>query len=371
MMLENDDRIAWESEGRTLKVRLPARLGVAMVAEAWEPLTREASRAESVIVDAAKMEECDGSGLALVREIGTAPRGHVHGLSEDFSALIGSMRGDEEDAPAEKSDDGRGEPSLAQLGRAAAAFGSDLREMIAFLGQCTATLGVCFLHPRLVRWGDFWLTVERAGLSALPIVATISFLTGMILAFQAAAALQQFGVEIFVVNLVSLAMLREMGVIMTSVVLAGRSGSAFAAEIGTMKINEEIDALQTMGLEPVRFLVVPRLLAGIFVMPVLTLFSGAVGIAGGFFVMRLEGFPFSALWQQLVSSVGANDLLVGFIKSFFFGLLVAGIGCLRGLQTRPGASSVGISTTRAVVSGIFLIVAADAIFAAIFYVLDF
>ena len=366
-MLENEDRIAWETAGTTLKVRLPSRLVAAVVAECWEPLVHAASRSAKVEVDAGKMTDCDGSGLALVREIGSPPKGRIDGLSEDFAALLkpleSSRSAGEDEAPAE--------PALAQLGRLVADFASDLCEMTAFLGQCTATLAVCLVRPRLIRWGDFWLTVERAGLSALPIVGTISFLTGMILAFQAAAALAQFGVEIFVVNLVSLAMLREMGVIMTSVVLAGRSGSAFAAEIGTMKINEEIDALETMGLEPVRFLVVPRLLAGILVMPVLTLFSGLVGIAGGFFVMRLEGFPFPALWQQLLASVGTNDLLVGFIKSFFFGLLVAGIGCLRGLQTRAGASSVGISTTRAVVSGIFLIVAADAIFAAIFYVLDF
>jgi phospholipid/cholesterol/gamma-HCH transport system permease protein len=138
-----------------------------------------------------------------------------------------------------------------------------------------------------------------------------------------------------------------------------------------MKINEEINALETMGLDPVRFLVIPRVLAGVLIMPFLTIFADALGVAGGFFVMRMEGYPLPALWNQLVGAVGINDLMSGIIKSFFFGFLVAGIGCVRGLQTRSGPSAVGESTTRSVVSGIFLIVVADAIFAVVFYVLKF
>jgi phospholipid/cholesterol/gamma-HCH transport system permease protein len=226
-------------------------------------------------------------------------------------------------------------------------------------------------HPRGLRWGDLWATFDQAGTCALGIVGMIAFLVGLIMAFQSSVPLRQFGVDIFVVNLVALAMLRELGPIMTAIVLAGRSGSAFAAEIGTMKVNEEVNALRTMGLDPVGFLVAPRLIAGILVTPLLTIFANLLGVAGGFVVMLAMGYPLAALWRQLVGAVTVDDLLAGLIKAFVFGALVAGIGCLRGLQTKAGASAVGVSTTRAVVSGIFLIVVVDAVFAVVFYAIGF
>jgi phospholipid/cholesterol/gamma-HCH transport system permease protein len=158
---------------------------------------------------------------------------------------------------------------------------------------------------------------------------------------------------------------------MTAVVLAGRSGSAFAAEIGTMKVNEEVAALTTMGLNPVRFLAVPRVLAGIVVTPVLTVYSMVIGIAGGFFVMMMLGFPLATLTNQLAGSLTTQDVMAGLIKSFFFGAVVAGVGCMRGLQTGAGASAVGDSTTRSVVTSIFFIVVLDAIFAVLYYQLKF
>jgi phospholipid/cholesterol/gamma-HCH transport system permease protein len=183
--------------------------------------------------------------------------------------------------------------------------------------------------------------------------------------------MRQFGVDIFVVNLVALAMVRELAPIMTAIMLAGRSGSAFAAEIGTMKVNEEVAALTTMGLSPVRFLAVPRVLAGIAVTPVLTVYAMAAGVAGGVAVMMMRGFPLAALTNQLSSALDAQDVAAGLIKSFFFGAVVAGVGCLRGLQTGTGASAVGDSTTRSVVTGILLVVVLDAIFAVLYYQLDF
>jgi phospholipid/cholesterol/gamma-HCH transport system permease protein len=218
---------------------------------------------------------------------------------------------------------------------------------------------------------EWWIIADKSGTNALPIVALISFLTGMIIAFQASIPMKQFGVDIFVVNLVALAMVRELGPIMTAIIFAGRSGSAFAAEIGTMKVNEEVAALTTMGLNPVRFLAVPRVLAGLAVTPVLTLYSMAMGVAGGVAVMLLRGFPLAALLNQLENSVRMQDVMAGFIKSFVFGAVVAGVGCLRGLQTGAGASAVGDATTKAVVTGIFCVVVIDAIFAVIYYRLNF
>jgi phospholipid/cholesterol/gamma-HCH transport system permease protein len=202
-------------------------------------------------------------------------------------------------------------------------------------------------------------------------VGLVSFLTGVIIAFQAAMPMRQFGVDIFVVNLVALAITRELGPIMTAIVLAGRTGSAFAAEIGTMKVNEEVAALTTMGLNPVRFLAVPRVLAGIAVTPLLTVYSMAAGIAGGLVVLMLIDFPLATLMNQLSGALELQDIAAGLIKSFFFGAVVAGVGCLRGLRTGAGPAAVGDATTRSVVTSIFLIVVLDAIFAVVYYNMDF
>ena len=161
------------------------------------------------------------------------------------------------------------------------------------------------------------------------------------MAFQAAIPMRQFGAEIFVANLIGLSMLRELGPLMTAIILAGRSGSAFAAELGTMKVNEEIDALTTMGIDPVHFLVVPRVISAVLMTPLLALFSDLLGLIGGAVVLLSLGFPLITYINQVLSAVAFGDLLGGLVKSFVFGILVAGIGCLRGLQTKTGASAVG------------------------------
>ena len=197
----------------------------------------------------------------------------------------------------------------------------------------------------------------------------VGFLMGLIMAFQAAVPLGQFGAQIFVANLIGLAILRELGPLMTAIVLAGRSGSAFAAELGTMKVREEIDALKTMGLEPVRFLVVPRVIAALVMTPLLTVFADLVGLMGGSVVLMSLGFPLITFLNQVQTAVTYGSPVGGLVKAFFFGILVAAIGCLRGLQTKTGASAVGVSTTSAVVSGIILIVITDGVFSVIYYYL--
>lgn len=342
---------------------LGERLDASEVSRSWNLLGHVSKKCR---VDASKLSVADGAGLAFLWSLSRQRDAEVTGLRPEIAALLKPF----DDMPAEAADAPERDQSLfAQIGRASWAILKDVREQISFIGEFTATALLCVAKPRLVRWGDMWVTAQKAGVDALVVAGMVSFLTGMIMAFQAAVPLKQFGVDIFVVNLVALALLREMGPIMTAVVLAGRSGSAFAAEIGTMTVNEEISALETMGLDPMRFLVVPRVLAGFLVTPVLTIYASVLGVAGGFLVMMAQGFPFAALWIQLVGAVGVSDVMTGMIKSFVFGILVAGVGCLRGLQTGNGATAVGESTTRAVVSGIFLIVLVDAVFAGIFYVL--
>ena len=206
-------------------------------------------------------------------------------------------------------------------------------------------------HPNSVRWKDVWRICEQVGADALPIVALISFLLGMILAFQSAVPMKRFGAEIFVADLIGLSMLRELGPLMTAILLAGRSGAAFAAEIGTMRVNQEVDALTTMGLSPVRFLVTPRIIAAVLMTPLLVLFSDLVGMVGGAVTMQSFSIPIVTFLKEIDSAVTMTDFLAGFVKSFVFAVLIAGIGCLRGLQTRAGASAVGDAATRAVVSG--------------------
>jgi phospholipid/cholesterol/gamma-HCH transport system permease protein len=227
-----------------------------------------------------------------------------------------------------------------------------------------------FIKPKKLRWKDVLLTAESAGADAFGIISLVGFLLGLILAYQSVHSLKDFGAEIYVADIVSLSLFRELGPLMTAIVLAGRSGSAFAAEIGTMKVNEEIDALTTMGLDPVRFLALPRIIAAVIVTPLLSLFSCLFGLVGAGLVMLIRGFPVLTYLTQVRDAVDVVDLSGGLVKAFVFGVLIASIGCLRGLQTKLGARSVGISATRAVVSGIVLIVIADGIFAVVYNLLE-
>jgi phospholipid/cholesterol/gamma-HCH transport system permease protein len=258
---------------------------------------------------------------------------------------------------------------VEQIGRATLMLGNDIVDLIAFVGELCAALGRALRHPGLVRWRDALLTAELAGVNALPIVALLGFLLGLIMAFQSAIPMRQFGADLYVANLIGLSMLRELGPLLTAIILAGRSGSAFAAELGTMKVTEELDALTTLGLEPVGFLVVPRVIAAVAMTPLLAVWAGFFGLIGGAVVMLSLGFPLVTYVIQVESAVTVGDMIGGLGKSFVFGIVVAAIGCLRGLQTKSGASAVGESATRAVVSGLVLITIVDGVFAVIFYYL--
>jgi phospholipid/cholesterol/gamma-HCH transport system permease protein len=355
-------------EANLSRLKFSGRLDAEGVSGAWERALNAAGEGDRVSVDASGVEYCDGAGLALLWELRRRIGGEISGLKPEIAKLLQPFA----EADRKEGEQGRTKDSTIEaIGRVVADLFRDFYEQISFVGQVVVTSLKMVRRPRELRWNDVWSTYERAGVDALVVVGLISFLTGLIMAFQAAPPLRQFGVDIFVVNLVALAMLRELGPIMTAIVLAGRSGSAFAAEIGTMKVNEEINALTTMGLDPVRFLVVPRVLAGVLVTPVLTIYSDLLGVGGGLFVMLGRGYPGVTLWRQLTTAVGVNDVMAGIIKGFVFGALVAGIGCLRGLQTKSGASAVGVSATRSVVTSIFLIVVVDAIFAVVYYAIDF
>jgi phospholipid/cholesterol/gamma-HCH transport system permease protein len=357
------------------ELRLAGRLDSYSIAGVWPDARAALDAAPNlpVSVETSRVDYCDGGGIAMLVDLLRQPRPaeasvSVVGLRPEFRTLL-----DQFDPAAFRThpeEHAERLKTVAEIGRAALILGRDMRMQIAFIGETGAALWYAITHPSRIRWKDVWYTCEQVGVNALPIVALISFLLGIILAFQSAVPMKQFGAEIFVADLVGLSILRELGPLMTAILLAGRSGAAFAAEIGTMKVNEELNALTTMGLDPVRFLVVTRIIAALLMMPLLCIFSDLIGILGGALTMISFNIPISAYLHEVDSMVDVKDLLAGLAKAPVFAVLIAGVGCLRGLQTQTGASAVGISATRAVVTAIILLVVVDGIYAFIYYLLD-
>ena len=248
--------------------------------------------------------------------------------------------------------------------------GKKIGENISFIGECTLGFAGVLRNPRRFRWMDCLVEMQHCWSSSLPIVSLVSFLVGVILAFQAAVQLEQYGAAVFVADLVGLSVVREMGPMMAAVIMAGGIGAAFAAQLGNMKVDEEIDALETLGISTVVFLALPRLLALTVMMPILALYANVLGILGGMFVSAtMLNIPASAYWVETQNRVGPWDVSSGVIKSVFFGLVIGLSGCLRGMKCERSAAGVGKATTSAVVTGILWIVIADAVFALVFNVL--
>lgn len=242
---------------------------------------------------------------------------------------------------------------------------------LRFLGETTLAVKNLFLGKARFRKRDCLYFIQDCGVNALPIITLISFITGMILAYIGAMQLQQFGATIYVASLIALAMVREMGVIMTSVIMCGRTGSAFAAQIGSMQASEEISALRVLGINPVEYLVLPRLIALTLMLPLLTLYSDFVGMLGGLFVMGTMDITPEQYWNQIVITLNMRHLLSGVIKSVFFGFLVAWAGCYRGMTAGKSSLDVGDAATSAAVLGMVLIVIGDGIFAVLFNAIGF
>ena len=332
----------------------------------------EQASTKRIIIDASGIDYCDGSGIGLLMGLHRHQRKtggelEIKGLRTEFQKLMDMF--DPKDFEGFQVEKPKKVNLADEVGRATYTIWDNIRTQIAFLGELVVALVSAVGNPRRVRWKDAFLIAETGGVNALPIIALISFLIGLIMAFQAAIPMRQFGAEIFVADLIALSTLRELGPLMTAIVMAGRTSSAFAAELGTMKVNEEVDAMTTMGLDPVRFLVVTRVLAILIMMPLLTIFSNLLGIMGGSVVLLSLGYPLVTYIDRIILSASYVDLLGGLIKSLAFGLIVAGIGCSRGLQTRTGASAVGVSTTKAVVSGFILIIITDGIFSVVYFYL--
>jgi phospholipid/cholesterol/gamma-HCH transport system permease protein len=261
-------------------------------------------------------------------------------------------------------------PLLQRIGEAALAARAEAAGMVRFIGEATLAITRLVCGRARFRASDLLLFVQEAGAEALPIVTLISFLVGLILAFVGAVQLQQFGASIYVADLVGIAMVREMGAMMTAIVMAGRTGASYAAQLGSMKATQEIDALTTMGISPLEFLVLPRMIALFFMMPLLCLYSDLLGILGGAAVgIGMLDLSATTYFQQTSGAVRIGDLAGGLFKASVYGVLIAVAGCLRGMQAGNSSAAVGVATTSAVVTSIVMIISACGVFAVLFYIL--
>jgi phospholipid/cholesterol/gamma-HCH transport system permease protein len=340
----------------------------------WKNATRaiEQNSPKSIIVDASGVNYCDGSGIALfvkLRELQEKIGGkfEVRGLAAEFQQLLDLFPSKEFKETKLKKPKETNLPE--EVGRTAVDFWQDIRDNITFIGETGVAMVYAVFNPWQVRWKDVFLVAEKIGVNAFSIIAVINFIIGLVLAYQSAIPLKRYGGAIFVADLLVLSIFRELGPLMTAIMVNGRTSSAFAAELGTMKVNEEIDALTTMGLDPVRFLVVPKVIAAICMIPILTVFGDLFGLIGGGVVMVSLGFPLVTYINEMVTSATYIDFLGGIFKSLFFAIIIAGIGCFEGLRTKTGAAGVGESTTSAVVRGILLIILLDGIFGVLYYYL--
>lgn len=362
------------SDPGLLLLRLAGHLDTRSAGDVWAEAEGRvgSARSERVVVEASGLTYCDGGGVALIMALEASQRAsggsfELRGFPAGFQPILDLVRRAEEERGAPASPP----PSrnfVTMIGHEAVDIGRDLVQLIRFSGEVVAAMVDAVLRPHRVRWKDVLRTIQEAGVRGFPVVFLISFLLGLILAYQTVGSLQKYGAEVYLADMIGISMIRELGPLMTAIMLAARSGSAFAAEIGTMKVNEEVDALTTMGLDPVRFLTTPRIIAAVLVTPILTLSADVAGIVGALVVWLGDlDYPISLFHTHLVEAVSVGDLLGGLFKALVFGILVAAIGCIRGMQTRGGAIAVGKSTTSAVVSGLILIAIADMLLAVVYY----
>ncbi|WP_416222261.1 ABC transporter permease [Sphingomonas sp. LY160] len=325
--------------------------------EAPDPLT----------IDVAGVEKIDTVGAWLLHRAVRDRNASVVGASESVQALLDQVA--EADSPVKVRPDRRGgvTRTLDELGGWVAESGKTMKGLVGFLGAVLIGFATIIRRPKRFRLNAVIQRFDVVGVRALGIIGLMTFLIGIVIGQQGAVQLQQFGAEIYTINLIGRLTLRELATLMTAIMVAGRSGSAFAAQIGTMKITEEIDAMRTIGVSPVEALVIPRMLAAIVMMPLLSFYAMVMAlIGGGIFVWVALGIPPLTFVQRLQEVVPVTDLWVGLIKAPVFGFIIALTGCFQGMQVEGNSEEVGLRTTNAVVQSIFMVIVLDAVFAVFF-----
>ena len=360
-----------EKEGAT--IRLIGDLRMHDASAIWRDLRRETEGAAGTLTfDLAKVHAADGGVMALLVELRTelAQKGvkaELTGASKGVETIVNLYSGHEGIAKKKRR---KPEGTVAQIGRGTVEVGEEAKGILDFFGSMVLAGFTLVRNPRLGHWKEVAPLMEKTGADAVPIVILINFLVGFVMAFQAAKQLKMFGANIYVADLVSISLTRELAPLMTAIIVCGRSGAAFAAEIGSMKVNEEVDALRTLGLTPFGWLVVPRIIALVLVVPVLTLIGDFIGIAGGLAVgvtdldLTTQGYMIETL-----KAVQGWDVLTGLIKSVVFAIAIGLIACQQGFAASGGAEGVGKRTTSTVVTSLFALVMIDAAFTVMFRLL--
>ena len=347
-----------ERDGTTV-LTVTGHLDAVFVGRIWRQVLRESRRANRMSFDLSALDYCDMSGAALL--VG-AEAAHVKpveliGTSPRIETLLQRARLAATAPPASSAGTRSAGPGLTK----------PFMDSVAFLGEVAVAVVSLPRRARMLRMPDLLRYADQAGVKAIPLLLLLGYLMGLILAFQSAVPMRRFGADLYVASLVAISLLRELGPLLSSIILAGRTGSAFAAEIGSMKVNQEVDALITMSLDPVTMLVLPRLIAAMLVMPVMVLVLDVSGLLGMATVMKAFGYPLVTVMHQVQSAATTTDLFGGLFKGMCFGSAVAVIGCRAGLLTGVGPRAVGQAATAAVVGGIVATIFLDGLFALLFY----
>lgn len=349
--------------------------GIGAIAPQLDALAAPAKA--GLVVDGARIEALDTAGawtlqklLSRLRDEGSDVQ--LRELRPEFAGLLEVARQHIAEQAAAVAPAARAPPStLEGLGRSANAAWEQSLALLSFVGETAIALWGCVKHPARFRWRPILFNIHSAGFDALPIVGLLSFLLGVVVAYQGADQLRQYGANIFVADLVGLSMLREFAPLITAIIIAGRSGSAYAAQIGTMAVTEEIDAMRTLGIAPLDLLVLPKIIALLIALPLLTAFADVLGVFGGMLMARAQlGVGFGDFLDRFVKAVSVTAYLIGICKAPVFAGIIAVVGCFQGFRTKGGADSVGRQTTRSVVQSIFLVIVADALFSVAFSALD-
>jgi phospholipid/cholesterol/gamma-HCH transport system permease protein len=358
-----------------VRLALRGRLDAQSAGACWRYLQHRLGRlrVSTLDVDASGLELRGGIGVTLLyylSEGGMTPLAKVSltGLKDNAERLLKVLSTEDFHAGLEPLTVKRG--MALRAGSATREFLGELYEQICFVGSVVRALPGALARPKQMRWSEVGRVIETAGANALPLVGIVCWLMGLVMTMESVRPLQRFGAESLVSHMIGFASVRDVGPIVTGIMLASRSGSAFAAELATMKVTQELDALVTMGLSPVRFLVVQRMVAALILTPLLSFYGMLLSILGGVQVMQFMGFPLRLSLNQVFGGIVINDIGVGLTKSVLFGVIVGAVGCYRGLQTKEGPQAVGESTTRSVVSSVLLVIVTNTIHSTATYVLN-
>ena len=337
--------------------------------------TPSAANHSEMLIDGAGLEAFDTVGAWMLQKLVRRLRGEgatvqLRDLRPEFAKLLDVIEQQAAD-PTESPPALPQQSRLESLGHSVVSAVEQSVALLSFVGECSVAMAASIAHPVRFRWRPILFNIHSAGFDALPIVGLLSFLLGIVVAYQGADQLRQYGANIFVADLVGLSMLREFAPLITAIIIAGRSGSAYAAQIGTMAVTEEIDAMRTLGIPPLELLVLPKILALLIALPLLTVFADVLGVTGGMIMAHAQlDVGYGEFLDRFVKAVSVTAYLIGICKAPVFAAIIAVVGCFQGFRTKGGADSVGRQTTRAVVQSTFLVIVADAVFSVAFSALD-